>query len=682
MFGLLGGGRSTQGPAPSDLARKYGRARSPPLKDTGKSGMTPVSLQPMDDSYSAERDELDLGIYQYQIQRLSGFSVNELVDTGVINAPNAHLGDLDNPIHPLYRKELWIDAPDLPLGHGLNGFWSARNPAVWEVLKPILRLASLFIVNAHVWPWFDALLFCPRVELDYADMNGPGRPNWGGGIYRFNYRASHIAAQSKDSKEAQMLFDHCAQFVSMWHFNEGDSRALGITHNEMSHARIGLNVGVPEHLERLVHQFHVALTVVHETSHALDMARSYRERIDPNGGPWTLHEPFFGDEDVAELGYSVENAILGGTKEALVGPGGPGRWVSKRTIWGPMKDYETPSMGLVTASVPNYRTVNYYQERMAEETLDDSSRFMVRNLDQYAGNENKDEALGVPPNEIWPMSIQLFQNLHTKAFWESVVRVKGRPAFHSPRIKGFRVTWWTVEELEGADYQRWKDMQPLAPPDDFSNLQDAFKKWQFETDFFTRAYAIRVVLAKQAHSSRLLDGERVRLRKMERTEIKLGPEGNIQEYQARLADKEEQTRELRASIAERTRAASKFQIDLASARAKQRLVSNQAGANFVKYCDDLADAIARPAPANDDTADDDDEWEDLGSRPPARGGAASRSSAVASGSRGARSAAIARGNLSSPARGGTQRGVKRGRDRGDDDEGPRPKRQRKWWGIW
>lgn len=153
MFNLFRGGSSTQGPTPSDLARKYGRARSPPLKDTGKSGMTPISLQPMDDSYSVEREAFDLSIYQYQIQRLSGFATKDLEDMGIINAHNAHLGDLDNPIHPLYRKELWADAPNLPLGHGLTGHWSARNPAVWAVLEPILRLASLFIANAHVWPW-------------------------------------------------------------------------------------------------------------------------------------------------------------------------------------------------------------------------------------------------------------------------------------------------------------------------------------------------------------------------------------------------------------------------------------------------------------------------------------------------------------------------------------------------
>lgn len=92
-----------------------------------------------------------------QRERLNNFIVNELQDSGCWDKPNAKVGDLSGPIHPLYRKKRWGKVlardPGQAIGYGVPGNWSADNPRVWDALQPVLQLATKIISNIHLWPW-------------------------------------------------------------------------------------------------------------------------------------------------------------------------------------------------------------------------------------------------------------------------------------------------------------------------------------------------------------------------------------------------------------------------------------------------------------------------------------------------------------------------------------------------
>ncbi|KAH6671057.1 hypothetical protein B0J14DRAFT_484849, partial [Halenospora varia] len=121
-----------------------------------KSGFTPLSL-PLPDAPMPYQALFRLAKERksYQREWLNGFTSKELRDLGAAEDADTKPSELSAgnvPIHPLYRRRNWLPS-NLPLGHGLDGDWDADNDTLWTVLEPILRLASLFLSNSHVWPW-------------------------------------------------------------------------------------------------------------------------------------------------------------------------------------------------------------------------------------------------------------------------------------------------------------------------------------------------------------------------------------------------------------------------------------------------------------------------------------------------------------------------------------------------
>lgn len=140
----------------SELAEKYGQA-SNGWGGGGKSGLTPVPNPNDARDRRLPRDFIETRkrLRTYQETHLAKFTTKELQDIGSIDASDVLLlTDLKTPIHPIYKKDLWRDVPDaLPIGHGIPGVWSVQVTQVWEALEPCLKLASLFLVNEHVWTW-------------------------------------------------------------------------------------------------------------------------------------------------------------------------------------------------------------------------------------------------------------------------------------------------------------------------------------------------------------------------------------------------------------------------------------------------------------------------------------------------------------------------------------------------
>jgi hypothetical protein len=94
----------------------------------------------------------------YQRDRLGGFIINELQDAGCWDKSDAKGNNLEGAIHPLFEKRRWMNRlPDdrrLEIGKGVDGRWEMGNERVWEVMVPVLRLASRLISNVWLWPWF------------------------------------------------------------------------------------------------------------------------------------------------------------------------------------------------------------------------------------------------------------------------------------------------------------------------------------------------------------------------------------------------------------------------------------------------------------------------------------------------------------------------------------------------
>jgi hypothetical protein len=112
--------------------------------------------------HSEESEEswiLKRKILIHQADRLCGFTAPDLQNIGCWDKPSALANDLQIPIHPLYCKENWLNCPDNmksksdPIGDGIPGFWEVENPIVWNMIQPILRIASHFITNINLWQW-------------------------------------------------------------------------------------------------------------------------------------------------------------------------------------------------------------------------------------------------------------------------------------------------------------------------------------------------------------------------------------------------------------------------------------------------------------------------------------------------------------------------------------------------
>jgi hypothetical protein len=153
------------------LARKYGHPYRKLkgishrlLKNTGKSGLTPLSPclahHLLDPGYGRQK----LAWYYYQQRRFFSFTARELLDMDAYSSAfeGRFASNLTNPIHEMYERGRWDTERTLakhigflPIleGPGKGGVWRADNDYVWNLLDVPLRLASLLLDNAAYWPW-------------------------------------------------------------------------------------------------------------------------------------------------------------------------------------------------------------------------------------------------------------------------------------------------------------------------------------------------------------------------------------------------------------------------------------------------------------------------------------------------------------------------------------------------
>lgn len=166
-----------------------GRAKLPHLTKTVRSGLSPIrrperetrQTHHTDAIWAALTAENDIESQNHKAEeshqrwKFRGFTSLELEDLGALptmSDENFKKPTLDNPIHPIFERKKWKEKdPWQPLGNGRPGNWVASNDLVWEAMQPSLRLATLFLTNFHIFPWYVNFLHlhafprCPQLVI-------------------------------------------------------------------------------------------------------------------------------------------------------------------------------------------------------------------------------------------------------------------------------------------------------------------------------------------------------------------------------------------------------------------------------------------------------------------------------------------------------------------------------------
>jgi hypothetical protein len=122
------------------------------LRGTGRSGLSPRYWPEV--SFPTE-DAVRQWVSERSYQRiwLDGYTSSTLHAMGALDKPDVKPASLDNQVHPVFDRRMWATYGTIPLGHGLEGNYTAQDDLIWYAMLPSLRLASKLVENAHCWPW-------------------------------------------------------------------------------------------------------------------------------------------------------------------------------------------------------------------------------------------------------------------------------------------------------------------------------------------------------------------------------------------------------------------------------------------------------------------------------------------------------------------------------------------------
>lgn len=126
--------------------RKIGNLSHRVLKNTGKSGLTPLSPFLAPQAYHPDIWEQKIKLYYYQQHRYFSFTAAELCDLEVFSSlltSEASISTLNNPIHPMYERSQWDTDKTLPKHlsftpildvPGQGGFWQVIHSTISKCL--------------------------------------------------------------------------------------------------------------------------------------------------------------------------------------------------------------------------------------------------------------------------------------------------------------------------------------------------------------------------------------------------------------------------------------------------------------------------------------------------------------------------------------------------------------------
>ncbi|KAA8571431.1 hypothetical protein EYC84_001432 [Monilinia fructicola] len=445
-----------QPPKPSANAGKYG----PWKRNPNISGLTPLpSLFP---KARVDPEELNarMRIEKFQRKILHTFTARELADMDVITDRELSSPSLGNPVMPMLRQNRWEIKPSQPqftrdnmypliIDGEMKGEWSMHNPLVFEIMKPILKIATRTINSMYTLPWFGALLFGDRFPIDERRK----RPEDLEKISKITTSFHPCENINLEMVQARMekVFD---DLEKIWNLTFGfmmpkeDPR--GLEHdddddgsNEEDNATLhgicvtnyaqmkyvhekGQSWGIWIFLsykqvetlfrkdltsaERRMVEWAAAVTIVHEIIHAITYIAP-GNHITPEQN---LYEdtppPFFDQEPLAEAGFSFEAALNGGICKAflLTESGLPyGHWFE--TLWPTVEAQELCASEAITLTNPD--------------------PFLYQ--------------------ELFPIPVSFYEDIQQKAFWDGMVERFGHKLFQYRFLnEGARIDFTLQETIE------------------------------------------------------------------------------------------------------------------------------------------------------------------------------------------------------------------------------------------
>ncbi|KAA8574801.1 hypothetical protein EYC84_004049 [Monilinia fructicola] len=317
------------------IAKLYGYYAHPPLEGIIplKSGLTPVTSNPQ---HTVEERRFVDNVRWLQRRSNANFTSAELECLDAL-APlyQAFQEDIavddraDIAIHPVMRREKWNPPipkhlAEFPMGEQRDGYWNAyTNDAVWEALLPSIRMASLYLSNADMWPWFDALFAAewtdvPANEVPKDSMEKDYKRFFARDFTKYGSEEGRKIVRDKILEYSKHIFFRVtSSYVDAangveQHLVEDETTGASTVTNlalDISVVQIALeriepllpgNVEKLNVAERAQMEVDATITIIHELAHAL-YHRDYVVSF-PEYGPKEL---YFQQEVISELGHSV-----------------------------------------------------------------------------------------------------------------------------------------------------------------------------------------------------------------------------------------------------------------------------------------------------------------------------------------------------------------------------------------
>ena len=348
---------------------------------------------------------------------LKRFQLPELQANQVIQLPNAHLGDLNNPTHPLFS--------------GLHQH---------DHLRPALRLASKFLDEPSLLPYWNGLIFGTYHYLPATSQK------FDAPCYCFSQRPGPLGIAQLQSVRRAML--HAAR-TTRYEFDEGSNTGAWAICVRSSTPALQPFLGTGSIIrlskafrtildptttlstpQRLRTSFLLANTLAHEFAHAARNARAYHPEP-----PVEDFEPFFYDHRRAEVGHAWESVTLGGRI---------------------------------------FPFLNAYDSRFGmciEKWPDLDEKYMV--VRQKNSGWATTPLSRKPPKKwstIYTIPMPFVQALFTQDFWNRQVRVFGVTALRFEKTLGLRLRNWDwVGSHDGfhtddSSRDRWPDDEGIVRP--------------------------------------------------------------------------------------------------------------------------------------------------------------------------------------------------------------------------
>lgn len=325
-----------------------------------KSGYTPLEKSKF------QTQEYD-GLSAYQRGRFLGFTAAELDVMEALAMTNVKGPSTEFPeveLHPCLRRPLWgKPLPKhfaiFPMRNGMAGNWEASNPVVWDAILPSLYLASRFLSSVETLSWWDAILFGEYKDIPDDAVEFDKEPKGVNDKYLQFFRLDPPTSDEPNRRQKlQDKFSEISQKIE-WHiiscYIDPDTglageHSFGVTAKQNAEQDIRVHLGFEliepllnpdiSHADRMVCRFKLTCTIIHELAHAVWMSLRESHNIHVE----CEIEPYFEDEVIGELGFSMENAVFGGLEAAVtsyeknpakgVPTGGEflGNWTCKKQI--------------------------------------------------------------------------------------------------------------------------------------------------------------------------------------------------------------------------------------------------------------------------------------------------------------------------------------------------------------